>query len=70
MTKEIECLSLRGLSERFSIPLWTLRKWAAERKFPGIIKKGRKIYVNIEKFRIWFYKDEIHISPNQKGARE
>lgn len=64
MTKEIECLSLRGLSERFSIPLWTLRKWAAERKFPGIIKKGRKIYVDISKFRTWFYEDEIDISDN------
>jgi len=59
MTKEIECLSLRGLSERFSIPLWTLRKWAAERKFPGIIMRGRKIYVDIDKFREWFYEGEL-----------
>lgn len=62
----VETISLRGLSERFSVPLWTLRKWASERKFPGIIKKGRKIYVDISKFRTWFYKDEIHISANQK----
>ncbi len=64
MHNVVETISLRGLSERFSIPIWTLRKWASERKFPGIIKKGRKIYVNIEKFRIWFYKDEIDISDN------
>jgi len=59
MTENIETTSLRGLSERFSIPIWTLRKWAAERKFPGIIKKGRKIYVDIVKFREWLYNDEI-----------
>ena len=55
----VETISLRGLSERFSIPLWTLRKWAAKRQFPGIIKKGRKIYVDIDKFRKWFYEGEL-----------
>jgi len=64
MSNNVETASLRGLSDRFSIPLWTLRKWAAQRKFPGLIKKNRKIYVDISKFRTWFYEDEIDISDN------
>lgn len=59
MSKNVETTSLQGISERFSIPLWTLRKWAAQRKFPGLIKKGRRIYVDINKFRVWLYSDEI-----------
>jgi len=62
----VETISLRGLSERFSIPLWTIRKWTSQRKFPGIIKKGRKIYVDIAKFRSWFYQDEIDFKDDVK----
>ena len=53
--------NLEGISKMYGIPLWTLRKWASQRKFSGIIRKGRRIYVDIEKFREWFYRDEINV---------
>jgi len=55
-----ETKDLKGISEQFSIPLWTLRKWASERRFPGIIKVGeRRLYIDLKKFREWFYSGEI-----------
>lgn len=48
-----EITTLKGISERFDIPIWTLRKWASERKFPGIIKLGRSVKVDIPIFRQW-----------------
>ena len=50
---------LETLSEIYDIPLLTLRKWASERKFPGIIKRSgeRRIYVNLEKFDKWCQED-------------
>lgn len=57
---EKETNDLKGISEQFSIPLWTLRKWASERRFPGIIVVGkRRIYVDVKKFREWLYEGEI-----------
>lgn len=45
-----ETASLNTLSKMFDIPLWSLRKWASQRKFPGIIKRGKSVYVDVEKF--------------------
>lgn len=59
-----ETLSLRDISEKFSIPLNTLRIWAAHRKFPGIIKCSRRVFVDVEKFRAWFYKGEVKTGSN------
>ena len=57
MEKEIE--TLKGISERFDIPIWTLRKWASERKFPGIIKLGRSVKVDISLFRQWIFEHRV-----------
>ena len=62
----VEVTDLRGLSVKFGIPLWTLRKWASERKFPGIIKNGRRVYVDILKFRNWFYEGELERSEDEE----
>ncbi len=50
---------LETLSQMYDIPLWSLRKMASRREFPGIIRrKGtRRIYVDIDKFDDWFCKD-------------
>jgi hypothetical protein len=52
-------MKLDRLANQYDIPLWTLRKWASERSFPGIIKKGRSIYVDVSKFEQWFLSFEI-----------
>ena len=58
--KQQETVRLETLSQIFDIPLLTLRKWASNREFPGIIRiKGRRrIYVNLEKFREWWLNAE------------
>lgn len=61
LSSKQEVTDLRGISEMFSIPLNTTRKWASERKFPGIIKVSRRVFVDVEKFRAWFYKGEVKI---------
>ncbi len=61
-----ETVSLNTLSQIFDIPLWTLRKYASERRFPGIIKRGRNVYVDIKKFRAWLYKGEVKIENGGK----
>lgn len=49
---EKEQLTLEEVAEKFSIPLWTLRTYASQRRFP-IVKLGRRIYVNTNEFRQW-----------------
>jgi hypothetical protein len=61
-----ETASLNTLSRIFDIPLWTLRKYASERRFPGIIKRGRNVYVDLKKFRAWLYEGEVQI---EKGGK-
>lgn len=69
-SKPQETAKLITISNMFDIPLWTLRKLASARKFPGIIKKGRSLYVDIQQFREWWYKDEIKIDKNDDGKGE
>jgi len=64
MKEQKKTMKLETLSQTYDIPLWTIRKWASERRFPGIIKKGRSVYVDKGKFHDWFYKDEIK-SPDE-----
>jgi len=57
MQKEIA--NLKTVSEIFDIPLSTLRKWASERKFPGVVKLGRAVRVDIPTFRQWIQDHRI-----------
>jgi len=50
---EPEVETLAQISRRFSIPLNTLRVWTSQRKFPGIIKFGRGVRVDVSVFRAW-----------------
>jgi len=57
-----ETVRLETLSEIFDIPLWTLRKWASQRKFPGIQKgRTRRVYVNLDIFRAWWNSGEAGV---------
>lgn len=59
---QTEFVPLKVLSEIFSIPMWTLYGYVNKRRFPGIIKLGSRIYVNVERFRDWFLQHEVKIS--------
>jgi len=60
-------MKLDSLANQFDIPLWTLRKWTSERSYPGIIKKGTSVDVNVSKFEKWFLNHEIQDrSPDEK----
>ena len=52
-TSSPETARLETISQIFDIPLSTLRKWASQRKFPGIIKLGRSVRVDVPVFRTW-----------------
>ena len=52
-------MRLEGISQLYDIPLWTLRKLASQRAFPGIIKRGASIYVIVSTFEKWFLGHEI-----------
>jgi predicted DNA-binding transcriptional regulator AlpA len=45
-------LSLSELSQKYGIPLSTLRRWAAERRFP-IFKISNRIRVSITEWEDW-----------------
>lgn len=45
-------LSLSELSQKYGIPLSTLRRWAAERRFP-IFKISNRIRVSISEWEDW-----------------
>lgn len=53
-TKKRVTARLNTISEMFDIPLNTLRIWASQNKFPGIIRRGRSVYVKVDKFRDWW----------------
>ena len=57
--KQQQTARLETISKMYDIPLWSLRKMASRREFPGIIqRKGtRRIYVDIDKFDAWFRAD-------------
>lgn len=50
--------TLRDLSQEYSLPLTTLRRWASERRFP-IYKISNRIRVSESEFRDWINKFKI-----------
>ncbi len=64
MDKEIA--KLETVAEIFDIPLNTLRKWTSERRYPGIIKLGRSVKVDISVFRQWI---QEHRVDNVRGRK-
>lgn len=55
-------LSLQEISEKFGIPLSTLRRWAAERKFP-LYKISNRVRVSIDEWEAWL--EEFHCNPSR-----
>ncbi|NIQ14728.1 MAG: helix-turn-helix domain-containing protein, partial [Candidatus Dadabacteria bacterium] len=51
-------LNLRELSEIYSIPLSTLRRWASERRFP-LLKVSNRILVSPQAFEEWLEQHSI-----------
>jgi len=61
-----ELARLETVAEIFDIPLNTLRKWTSERKYPGIIKLGRAVRVDIPTFRQWI--QDHRVDGKEKGS--
>lgn len=53
--------TLKEISERYSIPLSTLRRWASERRFP-LYKISNRIRVSAKEFEDWFQEFRIESS--------
>jgi hypothetical protein len=53
-------INLRELSQLYSIPLTTLRRWASERRFP-IYKLSNRIFVSEMEWEK--YISDFHINP-------
>jgi len=53
-----ETVKLRTLSQIFDIPLNSLRIYASRGDIPGVIKKGRSVYVVLDDFREWWLNKE------------
>lgn len=62
-----EFVPLKELSEIFSIPMWTLYGYVNKRRFPGIIKLGSRIYVDVERFREWFLQHEVKMRESNRN---
>ena len=52
MSNSKKLITLRKLSDDYSIPLSTARRWASERRFP-IVKLSNRVFVRPEKFEEW-----------------
>jgi len=50
--------TLHEISEKFGIPLSTLRRWAAERKFP-LYKISNRVRVSIDEWEKWL--EQFHL---------
>jgi len=53
-----ETVKLKTLSRIFDIPLNSLRIYASRGDIPGVIKKGRSVYVVLDDFREWWLNKE------------
>jgi len=62
-SEEMRFLSLREVSKKYSMPLSTVRRWAAERKFP-LYKISNRIKVSSVEFGEWFIK--FRVEPQNK----
>lgn len=58
-TKKPKYVNLRQLSALTSIPLSSLRRFAAERRFPLIKINNSRILVDFEEFINWLEKSKI-----------
>lgn len=52
--------NLRDISDQYSIPLSTLRRWASERRFP-LYKVSNRIYVDCFEFQSWLETFKINL---------
>jgi hypothetical protein len=55
---------LEDVAAMYGIPLSTVRKWAADRIFPGLVRRkgARRLYVDLEKFDAWFRSGEVEVT--------
>ena len=51
-------VNLREVSEYYSMPLSTLRRWASERRFP-LYRVSNRIFVSPEQFESWLENSKI-----------
>lgn len=58
---EQKTVKLETLAKMYDITLPMIRKWAANREFPGIIRRkgGKRLYVDVAKFDAWFRSGEV-----------
>ncbi len=62
-------ITLKEVAKTYSIPIWTLYKWSALRKFP-LIKMGSRVYVMVEDFEGWLAKFKVHHNAKEKQTVE
>lgn len=60
---DVQSVTLKTISKMFGIPLWTLRKWAAQRRF-SLYKVNTRIYVNPSEFLDWWRQYYIRVGAN------
>jgi len=51
-------VALKTISQVYSMPLSTLRRWSSERRFP-LYKISNRIFVDIDEFNEWVSKHKI-----------
>lgn len=66
---EKSLVTLKEISERYSIPLSTLRRWASERKFP-LYKVSNRIRVSPEEFQQWINASKVNLSKSGGDLHE
>ena len=67
ISNEVKLLPLKKISEIYSIPLTTLRRWASERRFP-LYKISNRISVDVDEFNGWICKHKINL--DKKGVKQ
>ena len=60
-------VALKTISQQYSIPLSTLRRWASERKFP-LVKVSNRVKVCPIEFDNWVMQN--HYQPQIKGGED
>jgi excisionase family DNA binding protein len=66
MTVNKEFMTLREVSQRFNIPLSTLRRWAWERRF-SLYKVSNKIRVSVSEWQVYWEKFHIKGGGGNRG---
>jgi helix-turn-helix protein len=60
---EIQFVRLEEIAERYQIPISTLRRWCAERRFP-VYKISNRIRVSLKEFSLWW--EKFHVRGDEK----